>query len=337
MTEILAYLGLGSNLGERKATLQNALDELAACPNLTLTAVSSFYETAPWGKTDQPPFVNAAAKVKFRGTAKELLAVCQAVENKLGRVREVKWGPRTIDIDILHVVGFRLNTPELSLPHPYLTERAFVLVPLTEIASGLLVGERSVEEHLAACPDRSGVKRIFGGLRDFKLSMIACVDKNGGLGYQDKLLFRLPEDMRFFRKETEGQAVIMGARTFASLPDGLPLANRYNIILSRHISAAPKVAVCHSLDELRRTLLKLPPQTKKIVIGGAKTYAALLPYAVELILTEVGSIKEADAFFPPISDDFAKTSQIWKSDPNTGLKFSFCRYIRRVSLANFSQ
>ena len=97
------------------------------------------YETPPWGKLDQPPFINGAAAVETDMPPLELLAACQQIEKKLGRVRHEHWGARTIDIDLLYIPGVQLAEAELVLPHPYMLERSFVLVPLAEIAPELVL------------------------------------------------------------------------------------------------------------------------------------------------------------------------------------------------------
>ena len=105
------------------------------------------YETPPWGKLDQPPFINGAAAVETVLAPVELLAACQQIEKKLGRVRHEQWGARTIDIDLLYIPGVQLAEAELVLPHPYMLERAFVMVPLAEIAPQLVLanGKRAME------------------------------------------------------------------------------------------------------------------------------------------------------------------------------------------------
>jgi 2-amino-4-hydroxy-6-hydroxymethyldihydropteridine diphosphokinase len=127
-----------------------------------VTAVSSLYRTPPWGKLDQPDFLNAAAAVETALSPRALLDLCLDVERRLKRVREERWGPRLIDIDIL-VFGDRvIHETGLEVPHPRMLERAFVLAPLAEIAPGLSVGGRSVSERLVAV-DISGIERLPSG------------------------------------------------------------------------------------------------------------------------------------------------------------------------------
>ena len=151
------YLSLGANLGNRAETLRAAVQRIAAKDGVTLCAVSSLYETAPWGKTDQPDFLNIAVSLKTMLLPEAVLALTQAVETELGRVRHERWGPRTIDIDILYIEGVERHTPALTLPHPYMTERAFVLVPMAEIAPDLVVKGRTVEQWRKTVDDKGVV------------------------------------------------------------------------------------------------------------------------------------------------------------------------------------
>ena len=146
------YLSLGSNLGNREALLREAVRRLAALPETRLLAESAIYETPPWGKTDQPPFLNMAVALDTRLSPETLLTATQQIEDALGRQRTEKWGPRTLDIDLLVVEGETRQTAELTLPHPYLTARRFVLAPLAEIAPELVIRGKTVREWLAALP-----------------------------------------------------------------------------------------------------------------------------------------------------------------------------------------
>jgi 2-amino-4-hydroxy-6-hydroxymethyldihydropteridine diphosphokinase len=154
-----AYLGLGSNLGDKRAMLHEALRRLDETDGVRVAARSGFYRTPPWGKTDQDWFLNAAAAVETDLPPHDLLAVCLDVERTIGRVRDEKWGPRLIDIDLLTYDGRELADETLTLPHPHLTQRAFVLVPLAEIAPDLMIGGSSVTEALARV-DSSGIERM---------------------------------------------------------------------------------------------------------------------------------------------------------------------------------
>ncbi len=154
-----AYLGLGGNLGDRRGQISAALAALREEPGLRLLAQSGVYETAPVGKTDQPPFYNMVVCVETVLSPRALLARCLAVEARLGRVRAERWGPRTIDIDLLSVDEVVLDEPGLTLPHPRLHERAFVVVPLAEIAPDFRVAGMTAST-LARGMDCSGIRPL---------------------------------------------------------------------------------------------------------------------------------------------------------------------------------
>lgn len=153
-----AGISLGSNLGDKSATLESALHRLAGAPGVELVARSSFYRTEPWGDADQDWFLNACALVRTELSPLELLRLCLAVERELGRDRTKsrRWGPRPIDLDVLFYDDVVLTSEELTLPHPHMFERAFVLVPLAEIAPQQMVSGRSIHE-AAAGMDRTGI------------------------------------------------------------------------------------------------------------------------------------------------------------------------------------
>ncbi len=146
-----AYVGLGSNLGDREATIRRALEALGAEPEIEVVAVATLRETDPVGYLDQPRFLNAAAAIETELSPRALLERLLAVERALGRTREgPRMGPRTIDLDLLVHGDAVLDEPELHLPHPRLHERRFVLEPLAEIAPGLEIPGRGRVEHLLA-------------------------------------------------------------------------------------------------------------------------------------------------------------------------------------------
>ncbi|MFQ5429205.1 MAG: 2-amino-4-hydroxy-6-hydroxymethyldihydropteridine diphosphokinase [Phycisphaerae bacterium] len=134
-----AYIGLGSNLGRRKRNIAAALNALEHTREIEIVGVSSLYETSPeGGPDDQPMFINAVAHIKTSLTPERLLAVCQNIEDSLGRKRALRWGPRTIDLDILCYDQVIRADPDLTLPHPMMHERTFVMRPLAEVAPDLM-------------------------------------------------------------------------------------------------------------------------------------------------------------------------------------------------------
>ncbi|MDR6869750.1 2-amino-4-hydroxy-6-hydroxymethyldihydropteridine diphosphokinase [Bosea sp. BE125] len=137
---IEAALGLGGNLGDPVAAFAAALKALAAHPRIRLGKISSVYRTPPWGRLDQPEFLNMAALIETSLPAVELLALVLDIEKRQGRERLERWGPRTLDIDILSYGDDEIDQPGLQVPHPRLAERAFALAPLAEIAPMLAIG-----------------------------------------------------------------------------------------------------------------------------------------------------------------------------------------------------
>lgn len=134
-----SYLSLGTNQGDRQKNLQEALRLLGETRGIQLERVSSSYETEPWGGVEQDPFLNLAVAIETTLEPYHLLLKCQQIELELGRQRLERWGPRVIDIDILLYEGISLHSEQLTLPHPYIEQRAFVLAPLREIAPDLLL------------------------------------------------------------------------------------------------------------------------------------------------------------------------------------------------------
>jgi 2-amino-4-hydroxy-6-hydroxymethyldihydropteridine diphosphokinase len=147
-----AYVGLGSNLGDRAQTLRDAVDALRAEDGVEVAGVSSLVETDPVGFLDQPRFVNGVAAVDTTLSARELLALLLEIERRFGRDREAvpAQGPRTLDLDLLLYGDSRMDEPGLEVPHPRLHERAFVLEPLAELAPGLRIPGRGPVEALVA-------------------------------------------------------------------------------------------------------------------------------------------------------------------------------------------
>ena len=152
---VIAYLGLGSNLGDRLVNLQGAVARLASEDGVRVDASSRVWETVPVGGPEQPDYLNAAVRVETDLTPEELLAACRRVESALGRERIERWGPRTIDVDVLLYDERVVDEPGLVVPHPRIAERAFVVLPLLELDPDPILpdGRRLVDLRL----DTSGV------------------------------------------------------------------------------------------------------------------------------------------------------------------------------------
>lgn len=158
---MVAFIAIGSNLGDRIGNIKKAASLVADGVNATLVSMSSLYETEPWGIKEQPAFVNAVMKVETALSPLELLAHTRAIEAVMGRQRELRFGPRTIDLDIIFYDDLVMDENGLTIPHQRAHERAFVMVPLAEIAPDLkhpILGKRAAE--IAESLDRSGIKKL---------------------------------------------------------------------------------------------------------------------------------------------------------------------------------
>jgi 2-amino-4-hydroxy-6-hydroxymethyldihydropteridine diphosphokinase len=154
-------LGLGSNLGDRLDTLQRAVDLLGDDPAIRIDACSRVWETDPVGGVEQPDFLNVVVRAQVDLDPHELLAACRRVEAALGRVRTTRWGPRTIDIDILLYGRRTFDEPDLSVPHPRMLERAFVVLPLLELDPDPIMPDGSRVLDVRLGPDAAGGARPF--------------------------------------------------------------------------------------------------------------------------------------------------------------------------------
>jgi 2-amino-4-hydroxy-6-hydroxymethyldihydropteridine diphosphokinase len=156
-----AFVALGGNLGDTRTILQQALDALGMLPDTRLVAQSRFYRTPPWGLREQPAFLNAAAELDTVLGPHELLDALLRIERDAGRVRDgERWGPRTLDLDLLHMDGLALHDERLTLPHPRIAERAFVLLPLAELAPYLELSGQGTVSDLLANADAAGCEPL---------------------------------------------------------------------------------------------------------------------------------------------------------------------------------
>jgi len=158
MSNNITYLGLGSNVGDRMSFLTQAISRLAR--EGIVRKISSVHETPPWGKTDQPAFLNACVEFQTSQSPEDLLELLKQIETELGRKEHERWGPREIDIDVLFYGDEQISSQRLTIPHPLLHERAFVLVPLAEIAPDFVhpVLKKNIKELLASL-DTKDIKK----------------------------------------------------------------------------------------------------------------------------------------------------------------------------------
>lgn len=158
-----AFVGLGGNVGDAAATLRAAFEALDALPDTRLLRASRLYRTPAWGRREQPDFINAAAKLATRLDARALLDALLDIERGFGRDRgseEQRWGPRVLDLDLLLYADASIDEPGLRLPHPHLHERAFVLVPLLEIAPDVAIPGHGTVRDAHAAVDRAGIEAL---------------------------------------------------------------------------------------------------------------------------------------------------------------------------------
>lgn len=144
-----AYLGLGTNMGHREGYLRQACKTLQQHGNINILKISKVYETKAWGYTEQEDFLNICMEIETSLSSIELLEVCHAIEEMLNRKRVIKWGPRTIDVDILFFNNIISNDEKLTLPHPRIKERAFVLIPLMDLNKGLIIDNKPISYYIS--------------------------------------------------------------------------------------------------------------------------------------------------------------------------------------------
>lgn len=155
----IAYLGIGGNIGDTKSNIEESIELLKANEEIEVTSISSFYETEPVGYADQDWFLNVVVEIKTTLEPLELLKYCQHIENELKRIRVIRWGPRTIDVDILLYEDFTSDSEILTVPHPRMTERAFAIVPLYEINKDIKINNIDIKDIIENLKGES-IKRV---------------------------------------------------------------------------------------------------------------------------------------------------------------------------------
>ena len=161
----LVYLSLGSNRGDRRKHLASGIEKLSGKPGIIVQRISSLYETEPWGKVDQPEFLNCALEIFTELAPEELLMVLRSIERSAGRRPGIaKWAPRVLDMDILIYGKLVIDSPELTIPHPRLIDRRFVLEPLCELCPDLVLPGQGIDicSALSQCKDNEAVRKLSG-------------------------------------------------------------------------------------------------------------------------------------------------------------------------------
>ncbi|MDR3143474.1 MAG: 2-amino-4-hydroxy-6-hydroxymethyldihydropteridine diphosphokinase [Puniceicoccales bacterium] len=310
------YLSLGTNLGDRETQLRKAVGLLQE--SFGLFALSGLWETEPWGRVRQPPFLNLALGLEVSGSIEAFFSHIQAIEQRLGKRRDGFWAARNIDIDLLFWGHEHYRSPHLLVPHPYWHQRAFVLKPLLEIAPLLNPGGKNLPFWLRRCEaeDPSVAARRVGQLEGISLPPptplsyeeleaqgvilkgIAGVDARQGLAREGRIPWELPEDRSFFREQTRDGILCLGRKTMESLPHAFAPEERELWILSRNASSCdrfPAALVFHHPRELRD--VRTP---KNIwICGGGEVYAQFLPLCSEIYLTQLAADYNCDQFLDP--------------------------------------
>lgn len=156
---VTAYIGLGGNVGDVLASMKSAIQSLNADNQITVKSISDVYKTPPWGLEDQDWFLNVCIGLETTLTAQDLLKACLEAELALKRVRDIRWGPRTIDLDVLVFGEEQINEENLQVPHPRMHERAFVIKPMADIAPDLYLREKKISDWLADL-DASEIQKV---------------------------------------------------------------------------------------------------------------------------------------------------------------------------------
>jgi len=156
---VRAYIGLGGNVGDVLASMKSAIQSLNADNQITVKSISDVYKTPPWGIEDQDWFLNVCIGLETTLTAQDLLKACLEAELALKRVRDIRWGPRTIDLDVLVFGEEQINEENLQVPHPRMHERAFVIKPMADIAPDLYLREKKISDWLADL-DASEIQKV---------------------------------------------------------------------------------------------------------------------------------------------------------------------------------
>ncbi len=333
-----AVIALGSNMGDSVSLINSAVESLKNDRFIKDVKVSELIITKPYGYTEQDDFVNGALICKTIYSSHKLLDVMHELENNADRKRIIHWGPRTLDLDLIFYDSEIIADKVLSVPHPDMHNRTFVLEPIVQIApyyrhpvlnmnvSQLLekLKSESHEETVISESDEknndSEINEDFSSYR--KINIISAVSANGVIGKNGKIPWNIPEDMQYFRDTTKGNVVIMGRKTFESI--GIPLSQRFNIVVSKNKLYMDKnMLSATSLEEALEIAGEYASQNncEIFLCGGSRIYSEGIKYADRLYLTELDFECEGDVFFPSFDK---KCYTLIKSDyhADLGLKFN---------------
>lgn len=324
-----AFLGLGSNMGDRLAHLRAALHALEARGAVLVVRSSRAYVNRAVGMGEAGDFLNAVVEVKTGRSPEALLEACLEVEGALGRVRgnNAGWMPRTIDIDLLAYGGESRSTDRLCLPHPRIAERDFVVGPLLDLDPQLKFSGRSVRS-MAGDLSIGALSPIGEPLwPDARINVIAACASNRVIGRDGKLPWSIPEDWEVFLKKTLGGTLIMGRISFFGMmrEPGWREGRDYVVVTSRPEAVEQFGAT--AVDSFAAAVARAEEQNKPVwICGGAGVYAEAFPLADRLHLTEIHANFEGDTFFPEWRECFPdETARIESGDGQYRYSFTVCQ------------
>ena len=318
-----AVIALGSNIGDSRELIGNAVKSFRESDFFRNVMHSELIVTKPYGYTDQPDFLNGALICETLYSPHGLLDFMQTVENNAGRTREIHWGPRTLDVDLIFYDDDIIADSRLNVPHPDMHNRRFVLQPVTELAPWYrhpILGLTAAQllERLEAEEKKTPPKK--------PVTVIAAVAKNGVIGSSGRIPWDIPEDMTHFRWLTMGNVLVMGRKTFESI--GAPLEGRKTIVVTKTAQYSGEILTAPCLEDALELAQKLDYGDEIFVCGGGEIYSAAIPYADRLCLTELEEEYDGDVSFPEFSrDDFV----LEKSAKSSVNRLKFCLYKRRKS------
>ena len=294
----LTYIALGTNLGDRLENLREAIAHFESKNIGIVTRSSSIYENRAIGIKGGNDFYNAVIEVYTELAPELLLKKCQQIESEMGRKQSDVWINRIIDIDILFFEGVDLSTDQLTLPHPGITTRDFVLIPLCELDSNLKIKGQTVREYLSEIGPFDGVCLETILYPSTRINQIVAVSENGVIGADGKLPWSIAVDWLIFLKKTKKGVLIMGRVSFLEMikEPNWDQGREYIVLTSsKEVIANKAVTYVHCVEEAMHRA-KLTGKTIWIC-GGAAIYEATFNETETLYLTRINQVFKGDTFF----------------------------------------